>query len=90
MNAEGTNVKVKDLALSAERWRQNTLRNEGDWIEGSIRAYLDGKQNLTWITRIIEASDIVAADTFRQLRGYGNQERYKALAEWFDSQLVRQ
>ena len=84
-------MKVKDLALSAERWRQNTMRSESDWIEGSIRAYLDDKQDHTWITRIIEASDIAAAaDTFPQLRGYGNQERYKALAEWFDSQLIGQ
>jgi hypothetical protein len=51
----------------------------------SLMAYLEGEQNLKWITRIIGCGD-EAMRMHAELLGYGRPERYRQLSKWFDSQ----
>jgi hypothetical protein len=50
----------------------------------SLKAYLEGEQNLKWITRII-GSGTAAREMLSRLAGYGRPERYRELSEWLAS-----
>jgi hypothetical protein len=64
------------------------MRGDDEWIEESIRAYLDGRSPLLrWIAGMIDAYGNIpaAAQMFNRLRGYGSAERYNELQAWFES-----
>lgn len=47
---------------------------------GSLRAFLEGKQNLNWIIGVIESSGVRGrglSEIFEGQKGYGNSERYR-------------
>lgn len=50
----------------------------------SLKAYLEGEQNLKWITRII-GSGTTAREMLSGLAGYGRPERYRELSDWLAS-----
>jgi len=58
------------------------------YARGTLRAFLEGKQNLKWVLRVIESSGVRGgrlSEIFEGLKGYGNSERYrKALSECRD------
>ena len=58
------------------------------YARGTLRAFLEGKQNLKWVLRVIESSGVRGrrlSEVFEGLKGYGNYERYReALSECRD------
>lgn len=63
------------------------------YARGSLRAFLEGKKNLSWILGVIGSSGLCGrrlSEIFEGLKGYGNSERYrKALSAcqeqgWFN------
>ena len=54
------------------------------YARGSLRAFLEGKQNLNWIIGVIRSSGVRGqrlSEIFDGLKGYGNSDRYsKALS----------
>ena len=69
--------------------RDSTLR----YVRGSLRSYLEGDQNLAWISGVILHSGLPLQESrlvFLALHGYGQGDRYRALAEWFDRAFAAQ
>ena len=63
-------MQVKSLEKTAEAYSFN-----------SLKAYLEGEQNLKWIVAIIGCS-ASAREMLLRLRGYGRAERYSELSDW--------
>lgn len=73
-------MKVRPLRESAIRY-----------VRGSLRAYLEGSQNITWITAVLMHSGLdfeTTRDVFRALQGYGDSERYRLAHQWFAKQTA--
>jgi hypothetical protein len=53
-----------------------------------IMAYLEGDQNLNWISDTIRSSgDMDSARAFiAEMNGYGDEGRYQKLVRWLESQ----
>ena len=69
-------MKVRSL-------QDSTLR----YVRGSLRNYLEGGQNLAWISGVILHSGLQLQESrlvFLELRSYGQGDRYRTLADWFD------
>lgn len=52
------------------------------YAQGSLRAFLDGKKNLSWILSVIESSGVRGrglSEIFEGHKGYGNSERYRKI-----------
>lgn len=54
------------------------------YVLNSLKAYLEGEQNLKWIIGII-GSGPSAREMLSGLVGYGRLERYRELSEWMTS-----
>jgi hypothetical protein len=50
----------------------------------SLKAYLEGEQNLKWIISII-GSGAPAREMLARLSGYGRPERYREISDWVRS-----
>jgi hypothetical protein len=70
---KGSPMKVKSLEKSTSAYALN-----------SLKAYLEGEQNLKWITSII-GSGAPAREMLAGLSGYGNPERYHEFSAWLSS-----
>jgi hypothetical protein len=60
------------------------------YVRRSLQDYLEGQQNLNWITGIFRAELVYTAaarQMFANLPNYGLPERRKELSDWLDSQL---
>jgi len=50
------------------------------YARGSLRAFLEGKKNLSWVLGVIESSEVRGrglSEIFEGQKGYGNSERYR-------------
>jgi len=63
---------------NAEDANQKYMRN-------SMKAYLEGEQDLNWIRNIIHPDYTAARLMLGELSRHGREERYRELSEWFGS-----
>jgi hypothetical protein len=56
------------------------------WIRNSMRAYLEGLNDLNWIVRVIGIQVPAAKETLISLENYGDHKRYRTLLAWFLNQ----
>ena len=56
------------------------------YVQEDIRAYLEGRQSFAWIVGCLRHSGValeIVCDAIRQAKGYGDQGRWRRLAEEF-------
>ena len=53
-----------------------------EWLRGSVQAYLDGEQNLTWVLGLVRGQEATAVRLLlARFRGYVGSPRYEQLRE---------
>jgi hypothetical protein len=64
---------------------QSTIHSNEFYVRSCAKAFLEGRQNLVWVTKVLEYSGATRDQTgeiLRPLANYGDPRRVQQLFEW--------
>lgn len=78
-------TKVKPIQEISKKWVRNTIEANHERIKGIIEAYLSGKQNFNWATRLLLTEDAKLSKRILNSLLGGNLTRRRQLSNWFNN-----